>query len=75
VASKGGQQFIHTIVEHYPGLWLIRGIPVAILAVVAVTTTVLELLGGVIFDLDVRVYRPIFRKLDAMVGEMEELRG
>ena len=75
VASKGGQQFIHTIIEHNPGIWLIHGVPVSIIAVVAVMTIVLELLGGVIFDFDVRVYRPVFRKLDEMVAEMEELRA
>jgi len=40
------------------------------------TAIVVNLLGGVIFDLDVRtVYRGVFRKLDQMVAEMEELRG
>ena len=42
---------------------------------VAVVTIVLELLGGVIFDRDIRMYRPVFSKLDEMVAEMEELRG
>src|SRR5262245_13581969 len=74
VASKGGQQFIHAIVKRNPGIWAINGVPVAIIAVVAVTTIVLELLGGVIFDFDVRAYRHVFRKLDEMVAEMEELR-
>ena len=73
--SKGGQQFVHTIIEHNPGIWLIRGVPVPIIAVVAVMTIVLELLGGVIFDFDVRVYRRIFTRLDEMVREMEELRA
>ena len=73
VASKGGQQFVHTIVEHNPGIWLISGVPVAIIAIVVVITIVLELLGGVIFDFDVRVYRRIFTRLDEMVREMEEL--
>ena len=75
VASKGGQQFVHTIVEHNPGIWLISGVPVAIIAIVVVITIVLELLGGVIFDFDVRVYRRIFTRLDEMVREMEELRA
>ena len=75
MASKGGQQFIHDIVAHYPGIWLIHGAPVPIIAVVAVITIVLELLGGVIFDHDVRAYRRIFGKLDEMVAEMEALRG
>lgn len=75
VASKGGQRFIHAIVEQNPGMWLINGVPVAIIAIVAVVTIVLELLGGVIFDRDIRMYRPVFSKLDEMVAEMEELRG
>ena len=75
VASKGGQKFIQTLVEHNPDIWLINGVPVAIIAVVAVVTIVLELLGGVIFDRDIRMYRPVFSKLDEMVAEMEELRG
>jgi len=76
VASQGGQEFIHTVVERNPDTWLINGVPVAIIAVVAVVTIVLELLGGVIFDRDIRmIYRPVFSKLDEMVAEMEELRG
>jgi len=62
-------------VEHNPGIGLIRGVPVAIIAIVVVITIVLELLGGVIFDFDVRVYRRIFTRLDEMVREMEELRA
>jgi hypothetical protein len=35
-----------------------------------------SLLGGVLFDFDVNTaYRNVFRKLDEMVAEMEELRG
>ena len=75
VASKGGQQFVHATSSTNPGIGLIRGVPVVIIAIAVVITIVLELLGGVIFDHDVRAYRRIFRKLDEMVAEMEELRG
>jgi len=75
VASQRGQGFIHAIVEHNPDTWLINGVPLAIIVVVAVVTIVLELLGGVIFDRDIRMYRPVFSKLDEMVSEMEELRA
>jgi hypothetical protein len=35
-----------------------------------------EAIGGVLFDFDVNTaYRRVFRKLDQMVAEMEELRG
>jgi hypothetical protein len=37
---------------------------------------VVDLFGGVIFDVDVKtVYRGVFEKLDQMVAEMEELRA
>ena len=45
VASQRGQGFIHAIVEHNPDTWLINGVPLAIIVVVAVVTIVLELLG------------------------------
>jgi hypothetical protein len=39
-------------------------------------TIVVDLLGGVIFDFDVKAgYRTVFDKLDQMVAEMEGLRG
>jgi hypothetical protein len=47
-----------------------------VIAGVVAVTIVVELLGGKIFDFDVyTVYRHVFRKLDEMVAEMEELRA
>ena len=52
------------------------GVPLVLIAGVVATAIVVDLLGGVIFDFDVNtVYRSVFRKLDEMVAEMEELRG
>jgi hypothetical protein len=43
---------------------------------VLAVTAVIALLGGKIYDFDVNtVYRPVFRKLDEMVADMEELRA
>jgi hypothetical protein len=74
-ASVPGQQLIRFIVEHNPGIRLVNGVPLILIVVVVAAAIVVELFGGVIFDLDVRAYRNIFRKLDEMVAEMEELRG
>ena len=53
-----------------------RQMPVRLVRlIVVVITIVLKLLGGVLFDFEVRVYRRIFRKLDEMVTEMEQLRA
>ena len=75
-ASAEGQVLIRTIVEGFPGVRLVNGVPLVLIVVVAAMTIVVDLFGGVIFDFDVRtVYRPVFTKLDQMVAEMEELRG
>jgi hypothetical protein len=75
-ASEPGQQLIRFMVESNSGIRLVNGIPLVLIAVVVAMTIVVDLFGGVIFDFDVNtVYRNIFRKLDEMVAEMEELRG
>jgi hypothetical protein len=75
-ASAIGQLLIRLIVESNPDLRLINGVPLVLIAGVAATAILVDLLGGVIFDFDVNlVYRSVFRKLDQMVAEIEELRG
>lgn len=74
--SAGGQVLIRAIVENFPDVRLVNGVPLFLIVVVVAMTIVVDLLGGVVFDLDVStVYRNVFRKLDQMVAEMEELRG
>lgn len=76
VASEPGQHLVRYAIASNPGVSLVYGIPLWLIAGIAATAVVIELLGGLIFDFDVNsVYRPIFRKLDEMVAEMEELRG
>jgi hypothetical protein len=74
-ASVPGQQLIRFIVENNPGIRLVNGVPLILVVGVVATAIVVALFGGVIFDVDVRAYRNVFRKLDQMVAEMEELRG
>ena len=74
--SAGGQQMIRFIVESNPGLRLVNGVPLVLIVVVVAMARVVDLFGGIIFDFDVNtVYRHVFRKLDEMVAEMEELRS
>ena len=75
-ASAAGQLVIRSIVESNPDVRLVNGVPLILIAAVGATAIVVDLLGGVIFDFDVNtVYRNVFRKLDQMVADMEELRG
>jgi hypothetical protein len=74
--SAPGQQVIRLIVESNPGIRLVDGVPLILIVGVVVIAIVVDLLGGILFDFDVNtVYRNVFRKLDEMVAEMEELRG
>ena len=74
--SEPGQLLIRTIVENFPGVRLVNGVPLVVIVAVVGMTMVVDLCGGVIFDFDVStVYRNVFRKVDQMVAEMEELRG
>jgi hypothetical protein len=75
-ASKPGQLLLRQIVESNPDITLVNGVPLILIAGVVAMAIVVELFGGVIFDFDVNIgYRNVFRKLDEMVAEMEELRG
>jgi hypothetical protein len=74
--SEAGRQLIRLIVESNPGIRLVNGVPLILIVGALAIAIVAELLGGIIFDFDVNtVYRNVFRKLDEMVAEMEELRG
>lgn len=73
--SSAGQQLISLIVESNPGLRLVYGVPLFLIVGVVVAAVVVGLLGGVIFDSDVKMYRRMLGKVDEIVAEMEELRG
>ena len=74
--SAAGQLLIRAIVENVPDVRLVSGVPLVLIVVIVAMTMVVDLCGGVLFDFDVSTtYRNVFRKLDQMVAEMEELRG
>jgi hypothetical protein len=75
-ASAAGQLLIRAIVENFPDVRLVNGVPLVLILAVVAMTIVVDLFGGVIFDFDVKTgYRRVFEKLDQMLAEMEELRG
>jgi hypothetical protein len=74
--SAAGQALIRAIVEDFPDGRLVNGIPLFLIVVVVAMTIAVDVFGGVIVDFDVSTaYRNVFKKLDQMVAEMEELRG
>jgi hypothetical protein len=73
--SSIGQELIRAMVESNPGLRLVNGVPLMLIAGVVAIAIVVELFGGIILDFDVRMYRRMLGKVDEMVLEMEELRS
>lgn len=76
LTSEPAQLFFGQLVENKPDIRLVFGVPISAIAVVVALTVLVELLGGKIFDFDINTaYRNVFRQLDEMVAEMEELRA
>jgi hypothetical protein len=75
-ASSAGHAVIDAVIERSPDATLVLGIPLVLVVALAAMTLVVEVLGGLLFDLDVStVYRGVFNKLDEMLKDMEALAG
>lgn len=74
--SPGIQQVFQEILSKPNEIYLIENIPVLWTIPVAIITIVLAFAGGRLYDFDVKlVYGPVYKKLDDMIADMEELRA
>jgi len=74
--SPGIQQVFQEILSKPNEIYLIGDIPVLWTIPVAIITIILAFAGGRLYDFDVRlVYGPVFKKLDDILADMEELRA
>ena len=73
--SESGQVLVADFVGDMPGMQSWFGLPTPYLVLVAVTTILLALASGKIYQLDLDiVYGEQLRKLDELIADMEELR-
>ncbi len=71
-----GQEFVNQLVLDYPNTYLIFGLPLFGILGVLFVMGMLALFGGQISKWDLNlVYGRILKKLDVLLGEMEELRA
>jgi len=74
--SSDGASIIKNMILDSPDMLLWMGIPVFMLAGVAIIAAVLAYFAGPMYRLDVDlVYGPSFNKLDELIAEMEELKS
>ena len=70
-----GEIFVNSLLEDYPNMYLVFGIPLLMLAAAIFMISILAFFGGRIGNWDINlVYGGIIKKLDRMMSEMEELK-
>lgn len=71
-----GEHLVNKLLLTYPDLYLVNGIPVIGLIGVVVITGLLVLVGGRIYEADLKiVYGRVFNKLDEIIADIKELRA
>lgn len=74
--SPGMQHVFQEILSRPNEIYLIGNFPILWTIPVAIITIVLAFAGGRLYDFDVKlVYGPIYKKLDDIIADMEELRS
>lgn len=74
--SYFGQAAFHSVLSRPNSIFLVNGIPVFWLLTVIIVACILGFLGGRIYNWDVHlVYGRVFKKLNELINDMEELRS
>lgn len=70
-----GERLVNKLLNSYPEMYLIQGVPLIGIIAVIVIVVILSMLGGIIYRWDLNiVYGRVFKKLDELVSDMEELK-
>ncbi len=73
--SSGVQELFDEMIRDSPGIYLVYGIPIFWTLPVILVACLLAIFGGRIYNWDVNIiYGRVFRKLEEIIADMEELR-
>ena len=71
-----GERLIGEVLYGFPDIYLVNGVPLIGIALVLIIAGLLVLFGGRIYNLDVKiVYGRIFKKIEELITDLEELRN
>jgi len=71
-----GEALVNELVINYPDIYLVNGIPLIGILGVILVASLLAIFGGRIYKWDVNlVYGGVFRKLNEIIADIEELRS
>jgi len=75
-SSSEGQNLYNEIIGNYNEIYMINGMPVFWLLGITLLASLLALFGGRIYNWDVgMIYGRVFKKLDEILADIEELRA
>ncbi|MCK0191461.1 hypothetical protein [Arenibacter sp. F20364] len=70
-----GKRLVDELIINFPNIYLVQGIPLIAIIIIIFTLGVLAYFGGRIYQWDLNlVYGRVFRKLEELMSEMEELK-
>ena len=70
-----GERLVGEVLYGFPDIYLINGIPLIGIVLVFFIAAILALFGGKIYNLDVKiVYGRMFKKIEELISDLEELR-
>lgn len=74
--SSPGRELVNDMLASNPDTYLVFGIPFLLILGVLIIASVLALFAGKLYKLDVKlIYGRVFKKLDEILADMEELRA
>ena len=70
-----GERLVGEVLYGFPDIYLVNGVPLIGIILVLIIASLLALFGGNIYNMDVKiVYGRMFKKIENLISDLEELR-
>ena len=70
-----GERLVGEVLYGFPDIYLVNGVPFIGIILVLIIVSLLALFGGNIYNMDVKiVYGRMFKKIENLISDLEELR-
>ena len=71
-----GERLVGEVLYGFPDIYLVNGVPLIGIILVLIIASLLALFGGNIYNMDVKiVYGRMFKKIENLISDLEELRS
>lgn len=71
-----GERLVGEVIYGFPNIYLVNGVPLIAIVLVLIIAALLALFGGRIYNIDVKIiYGRMFKKIEELITDLEELRS